>query len=195
MARQSPAAPIDDEGLGPAMRALTSLQRSFVRAKVELGLNDTAAYAAAGFAPDRGHAHRLAHDERVQAAILEEGRKLMRAHGPKSILTLVEIRDNVEANDKDRIKAAIELLNRSGFHAVSEHHEHQHHYLSETEQDRRILALCAELGLSPDEARKMLVAPADFERNAEGVFELPAAPLSDNPLAVASEKPVPGAAA
>src|SRR5438552_474007 len=123
---KQPLVPLDDEGLGPAMRALNPRQRAFVVGKIN-GLNDNAAARAAGYvvaAPvgNHGYATHLAHHEGVQAAILEEARKLMRSHGPKSILCLVAIRDDTEAADKDRIKAATELLNRSGFHAVSEHH-------------------------------------------------------------------------
>src|SRR5580704_4917942 len=163
---------ISDDRLGPAMLALNPRMRAFVIGKVQGGLDDTAAARAAGYADDRKQPWRLAHHEGVQAAILEEGRKLMRAHGPKSILTLVEIRDDKLRDAKDRIKCAIELLNRSGFHVVSEHHQHEHHHLSEAETDRRILALAAELGLPPEQARLMLVAPAEFERNAQGVYEI-----------------------
>lgn len=189
-----PALPeIDVASLGPAMAALTPLQRSYVTAKVFLGLEDSNAARAAGYAESvAGHmAHEIARREDVQAAILEEGRKLMRTQGPKSILALVEIRDDKTAKGADRIKAAIELLNRSGFHAVSETHQHTHVHMSEAEQDRRILALCADLGMSPDEAKKMLIAPADMQRNADGVFELPAAEpaeLSADPRQVAKRE-------
>ena len=119
-----PPVSLDEDDLGPAMRALTPQRRAFVIGKVHSGLTDLAAARAAGFRDPNRYAWHVAHNEGVQDAILEEGRKLMRSHGPKSILTLVEIRDNTELNAKDRLKAAIELLNRSGFHAVSEHHEH-----------------------------------------------------------------------
>jgi hypothetical protein len=51
--------------------------------------------------------------------------------------------------------------------------------------DRRILSLAAELGMTPDQAKMMLIAPADMQRNAEGVFEVaPAAEPTANALAV-----------
>src|SRR5205823_3695889 len=71
------------------------------------------------------------------------------------------------------------LLNRSGFHAISEHHEHQHVHMSDADKDARILALCAEMGLSPAEAQKMLIAPQDMQRNAAGVYELDAQPAPE----------------
>jgi hypothetical protein len=185
--------PLPEAGgeLGPAMSLLTPLRRAFVIGLVHFGLSARAAYKAAGYAPPDSNVSQISHDPRVQDAILEEAKKLMRTHGPKSILTLVEIRDDKESAAKDRIKAATELLNRSGFQAISEHHEHLHRHLSDTEQDRRILALCAELGLSPEEAQKMLIAPAEFERNAAGVFEMPAEPPeppSANALAIRASR-------
>jgi hypothetical protein len=168
------------------MQALTQMQRAFVMTKVHGGLDDVNAARAAGYTQAAKHAYRIARHPGVQDALLEEGRKLMRAQGPASILALVEIRDDKTVRPDTRVKAAVELLNRSGFHAVSEHHDHQHVHVSEAEQDRRILALCAELGMSPDQAQKMLIAPADMQRNAEGVYEItPVKPeLSSEPNAV-----------
>lgn len=181
----TPLLPLDEASLGPAMLALTPAMRTFVHAKVHLGLNNAEAGKLAGYSTRSPNAlevttSRLAHDQRVQAAILEEGQKLMRAEGARSIRTLVAIRDNADAEDKDRIRCAVELLNRSGFHAVSETHHHEHLHLSEAEKDSRILALCSELGLSPAEAQKMLIAPAEMQKNAAGVYELaPAEPARE----------------
>lgn len=184
---------LDAADLGPAMQALTALRRNFVIAKVFYGLNDSNAARAAGFAESvAGHmAHQIAHREDVQRAVEEECRKLMKSEGPKSILTLVSIRDDKTAKAADRIKASTELLNRAGLHAITEHHEHQHAHVSEAEMDRRILALAAELGMSPDQAKLMLIAPSDFTKNADGVFEItPAEPpqLSTDPRQVAKRE-------
>lgn len=173
----TPLIPIDEASLGPAMQALTAGQRAFVHGKVHLGLTNAEAAKLAGYSSRSPHAlevasSQLAHNPKVQDAILEEGRKLMRVEGARSIRTLVTIRDDPEAENKDRIRSAVELLNRSGFHAVTESHHHEHVHLSEAEKDRRILALCAELGLSPEEARKMLISPLEAQKNAAGVFEL-----------------------
>jgi hypothetical protein len=172
----------DDETLGDAMRALTPGQRAFVHYKVQLGINNTEAARMAGYSATSPTvlsvtAHRLAHTASVQAALVEESRKLLRSEGAKSVLTLVALRDDPEIDPKTRLKAAVEIANRAGLHAVSESHLTVEHHLSEAETDRRILALAAELWLSPDQAQKMLVAPADMARNAAGVFELtPAVP-------------------
>jgi hypothetical protein len=177
----------DETGLGPAMASLNPMQRAFVAAKVHTGADNSKAARAAGYSIEHAKrsGYRLAHDDRVQAAILEEGRKLMRSEGARSIQTLVAIRDDKGADAKDRIKCAVELLNRSGFHAVSEHHLNVEHRLSETEQDRRILALAAELGLPETEAQKLLIAPAEFQKNATGVYELaPIEPAEPSPHAI-----------
>jgi hypothetical protein len=146
-----------------------------------MGLSNAAAIKWAGYSSVSPNAvdtqaYRISHHPGVQQAILEESQKLMRREGPKSIRTLVEIRDNKKNEPKDRTKAAIELLNRSGFHAISQHNVNVEHHLSEAETDRRILLAAKELGLSETEARKMLVAPGDFEKNSAGVYELAEAP-------------------
>jgi len=174
--------------LGPAMQALNPMQRAFVIGKVLAGLTDVEAARQAGYVDPHANATRVAHTLVVQDAILEQSRALMRSQGPKSIHCLVEIRDDKTNNAKDRMKASVELLNRSGFHQISEHHVHEHRHASDAEADRRILALAAELGLSPDQAKLMLVAPADFEQNAEGVYEIPPQPPSETQQAVSERK-------
>ncbi len=174
----TPLIPIDEASLGPAMLALSPGMRAFVYAKVHLGLTNVEAGKLAGYSTRSPnslevHTSQLAHHPNVQAAILEEGQKLMRAEGARSIRTLVEIRDSATADNRDRIRCAVELLNRSGFHAVSESHHHEHVHMTEGEKDRRILALCAELGISEPEARKMLIAPTEMQKNAAGIYELP----------------------
>jgi len=164
----------DVAALGPAMQALTPLRRNWVLAKVFLALDDTKAARAAGYsestADDR--AYEIAQREDVQAAILEVGKALLRGEGARSIRTMVAIRDDKTVRADTRLKAAEMIANRAGFHVSTEHHEHVHTHLSDQQMDKRILALAAELGMAPDQAQKMLIAPADMEQNAEGVFEL-----------------------
>src|ERR1039458_6082955 len=113
---------------GPAMTALPNdAMRAFVIGLVIYGLSQIEAARQAGYSAASPHAldvhsSRLAHDDRVQMAILEEGQRLMRTQGPKSIHTLVAIRDDKTASNKDRLSAAKDLLDRSGFHAVTEQH-------------------------------------------------------------------------
>ena len=151
---------------GPAMMALpTDAQRAFVIGLVIYGLSQIEAGRQAGFSARSPHAldvqsSRLAHDDRIQAAILEEGQRLMRTQGPKSIHTLVAIRDSKTASDKDRMAAAKDLLDRSGFHAISEQKVSVEHSLSDAEVDRRLAAIFAARGLDPAEGAKLLSDPA-----------------------------------
>jgi len=169
----TPLIPVDEAGLGPAMLALSPTMRAFVVAKIQSGCSNADAARLAGYSAVSPHAlevtgSRLAHDERIQAALLEEGQKLMRTQGPKSILTLVEIRDNKSLDAKDRAKAAVELLNRSGFQATTTHQINvEHTHLTDGQKDARIIELCRELGLPETEARKMLIAP---DKIIEGEF-------------------------
>jgi hypothetical protein len=158
-----PAVAIPDEGLGPCMLALSPPMRAFVHFKAHLGFSNAKAARAAGYSRDKpdnakvsGYA--LAHRGDVIVAIIEETRRVMSSEGPRSVRTLVEIRDDKKAENRDRLKAAVELLNRGGLNAVSEHHVTVEH-LTDTQKDQRILALCRELGIADTEARKMLLAP------------------------------------
>ena len=85
-----PAIRVSEDGLGPAMLALSPSMRAYVVARVFYGLNRSRAAQAAGYStptPDvaKVQGYRLEHDERIQAAIAEESRKLMRAEGPRSV--------------------------------------------------------------------------------------------------------------
>ena len=155
---------VPDDGCGPAMAALSPAQRAFVVAKVHFGCSNAEAARRAGYSKAKPGdakvtAYRLAHTDEIQAAIIEESRKVISSEGPRSIKTLVDIRDDKTKEAKDRIKAAIELLNRGGLNAVSEHHLTVEHHMTDAQKDQRILALCQELGLPETAARKLLIAP------------------------------------
>lgn len=154
--------PLDDDAqLGPAMSALRSERmRRFVCALVQTGCNATAAAKAAGYAPNnheslKAIAYKLAHDPRVQAAVHEEGQKIIRIHGPMAIGVLVTVAKDKAMPGRDRVKAAEALLNRGGFHTVSEQHV-QVTDLSETQLDAKLKSLCRELGLDEAAQRKLL---------------------------------------
>jgi len=170
---------VEDADCGPAMAALPPAQRAFVIGKVRHGLNNAEAAKRAGYAdgPNGGGAkvtgYRLAHTEAIIAAIIEESKKVLKSEGPNSIRTLVEIRDNRKNEAKDRLKAAVELLNRGGLNAVNEHHHLVEHRLTEEQQDKKILALARELGLPDAEARKMLISPDAIEGEFEEVTPEP----------------------
>jgi hypothetical protein len=178
---------IDVAELGPAMAALTPLQRGFVLAKVYLGLNDVEAARAAGYAPStaKDQAYLIAHNEGVQAAILDASKALLRGgEGARSLRVMIALRDDRTVKADTRLRAAEMIANRAGLHTTTEHHLEVRHHLSEAEMDRRILALAAELGMGPDEAQKMLIAPAEMQCNAAGVFELAEPPHDPTPAAL-----------
>lgn len=167
------AIPAADD-LGPAMQACTAGERAWVIAKIETGESNAECARLAGYSASsedtiKSAGYVLAHRERVQAALLEMSRKLMRTEGPKSIKTLVALRDDTKVDAKDRIKASIELLNRAGMGAVAESHLTVTHELSEAQLDQKILSLAAELGIPRDIAAKMLIAPADLDKNAAAI--------------------------
>ena len=118
---------LPEEGkLGPAMKRLNDRQRLFVLACLELGCetNHTKAAAIAGYSgnPDtmKVTAHRLAHDEKVQAALLEEAKRRVQAGTMGATALLVQTVGDETIDRKVRLKAAVEVLDRGGLHAVRE---------------------------------------------------------------------------
>lgn len=177
---------VPDDMCGPAMAALPPAQRAFVAAKVHFGCSNAEAARKAGYSKNQPAdakvtGYQLAHQENIQAAIIEESRKVICSEGPRSIQTLVAIRDDKTKDAKDRLKAAIELLNRGGLNAVSEHHLTVEHKMTDAQKDQRILALCQELGIPQTEARKMLIAPDVID--AEFAEVPPAAPVTEKQAA------------
>jgi hypothetical protein len=161
-----PALRLDESHLGPAMLALNPAQRIFTHAKVFGGMSNKDAAAAAGYSTSsddvlKATGSRLAHDPHVQEAIVECSKQLMRAEGAASVRVLVRLRDH-GADDKIKLRAATELLDRcGGLSAATQHnidvtHTHQ---LSEAALDQKILALAKEAGLTDGEARKLLISP------------------------------------
>ncbi len=174
---------VQDADCGPAMLALSPPQRAFVIAKVRHGDNNTEAAKRAGYSGGchdgaKSTGYVLAHREDIVAAIIEESKKVLKSEGPNSVRTLVTLRDDPKVEPRDRIKAAIELMNRGGLSVVNESHVLVEHQLSEVEKDRRILALAAELGLPQVEAQKLLIDP---KRIVDAEFsEVPAEPTAED---------------
>lgn len=160
----------DDDGhLGPAMEALPPRQRQFVFALIQTGCTQSKAAELAGYAggPNTWKAMgwRLAHDSRVQAAIHEEAQKLIRSTSVMAINVITEIASNPKVEAKDRLKAAVELLNRSGLHAHTEHKLTVEHHRSETEEVQRIRQFAEQLGLDPRQllGNAGVVVDAEFQ--------------------------------
>jgi DNA-directed RNA polymerase specialized sigma24 family protein len=184
---------VPEEGLGPAMQAINPAQRAYVIARVFEGLTQARAAEAAGYSastPDTAKVagYRLEHDERIQAAIAEECRKLMRSEGANSVRAIIRVRDNPKAKHSDVVKAAEALLDRCGLGAVSQHHHLVEHRLTEEQQDRKILALAAELGLDKQSAQKLLIDPSKVIVDAEFTEVSPAEPPTPEELAAAAER-------
>lgn len=146
-----------ESALGPAMRNLpTDRQRLFVIAMLETGgrnISDAArlaGYTDNGKGPIRVLASRLAHDEKILAAMSEESTRRLMSGQILAVSTVLSIMDNGAAKDSDRLKAAEMLMNRTGMHATSEHK------VTTTDTSRtddevmeRIKFLAKNLGLDP----------------------------------------------
>jgi phage terminase small subunit len=148
------AAPDDDSDLGPCMRALPERQRLFVRLYIEQPTRDGAHIAAAaGYSSNgksgiRVEAHRLLHSEKVLAAIREQLDKGFRTDAVIGRAVLLEIA--LDKEHPQRLKAATALLDRGGFHSMSEQRiSVTHTDMSGEAMTERIKMLAAELGMDP----------------------------------------------
>lgn len=151
---------------GPAMAELAPRAQKFVRMLLQTGSNNhTLAAKMAGYTGSdetiRVTAHRLAHDKRVLAAIKEEGEKRMHTGIILATSVLMEIAADPLA--KDRLKAAVEILNRTGLHAKSEHNLNVNHEHRLGESEKALLMevndQCRALGIDPQK----LLGPAYVE--------------------------------
>jgi phage terminase small subunit len=159
-----------DAHLGPAMRALTPLQQQFVMALIQSGCSQTKAAELAGYkgGPDvwKVRGYELAHDPRVQRAMHEEALKRIRSTAPMAIRVLETLAGNAKVKPETRLKAATELLNRSGLHPTSEHIVTvDRPEMDQRELVRRIAALAKEQGLDPIKllGSRGVVIDAEFE--------------------------------
>lgn len=107
------------------MKALNPNQQAFVIALCMQGSRNYAAAYRHSYpeAKDevgiRTSAHRLAHDEKVLAALKEETERRMQASIGMAAEVLLSIAE--DPTHKDRLKAATALLNRGGLHESIEH--------------------------------------------------------------------------
>jgi phage terminase small subunit len=139
---------------GPAMEALTPLQRGFVLAMLADPLATPTEWArAAGYdqdGSDRVAGHRLSRNPKIEAAATELARAHLNTFGPVlGIGVMMMIARNSE--HRDQLKAAAMLANRSGFHEKTEA------IMSVMHSDRRgaalegrIRALAETLGVDAD---------------------------------------------
>jgi hypothetical protein len=158
---------------GPAMAALTEMQRRFVWSHIFYGLTRPKAARLAGYGNSTAlvNIYAISQQPNIKAAFLECGKAIGSAEGAKSLLTLTEIRDNPRAKDADRIRAAELLANRSGLHAITEQHtEVTHTVQTASEAMAKLRALVPNLGLSAEEQEAMLRPPVDLVDQGDGSF-------------------------
>jgi hypothetical protein len=154
----------DLEGYGPAMSACTPLQRRFVELFHDhptwnaVQLAEAAGSKATTRESMRVTGQRLMHDDKVLAAMNEEACKRIKTGGMIGVAAVVKIALN--ESHKDHLKAALALMDRTGFHALS---EHKVTVDDKRPQSKRELIeatknVLSELGMSPADASKFLSA-------------------------------------
>jgi phage terminase small subunit len=149
-------APIDDVDAqdGPAMKALpTDRHRAFVRALYQVkpghGANVKAAKLAGFGTPSSSPqsmatiASRLAHDERVLAAIHEEDEKRIRASAPRALSALSRLIEDPKA--KDHARGIAMVLDRVHPAEMVHKVKHEHDVTLNAMETAQILKRIAEL--------------------------------------------------
>lgn len=112
--------------MGPAMRALVPRQQLFVTCLLGQGsrINYLNAVRSAGYEGTVGSmkvlGHRMAHNEKVQAAMLEEARKRMTTVALAAVGVVGEAIESKKVDMKTRLRAAEMALDRGGLHSVHE---------------------------------------------------------------------------
>ena len=164
-----------DEGLGPAMRDLTVMQRRFVIALVtDSRANGSTAAAAAGYAGDAKKmaeiGSRLRHHPKVVAAIHEEA--LKRLLGARLLATgvVVEIAADQTVRAADRLKAAEMILNRTGIIEETRTEMVVTHKHDPADVTKEIIAMAKQLNLDPRAllGKYGVVLDAEFEVVSDG---------------------------
>jgi phage terminase small subunit len=113
----------DEVDYGPAMQALTEKRRKFVIAMVTIpGCSFTRAAKEAGYSDSADAAkvrgHECAHSPGVQAAIREEAGKRLSALSVVAANVMMDIMLDDGSSQKDKLKAAMAVLDRTGFAAA-----------------------------------------------------------------------------
>ena len=152
------------------MQALTPLQRGWVWALLAQGGKDNKRAAiVAGYSEASSHqqGYLNAHNPKIIRAVREEADRRLRSGALLGASVLLEIAGDVM--HKDRYKAAVELLDRSGLLVVREQRISVEHKDDAAMVDR-IIVLARTLGLDPTQLLgsagvevKKLPAPIDVE--------------------------------
>lgn len=171
------------EELGPKMRALHERERAFVVGLVRNGGNQTKAGFDAGCqtrdAAEK-YGWRAAHREDVREAMKEWAQSLLGRGALVGAQALLEIAE--DPLHKDRLKAAVELMNRNGMIVQTQHKVVVEDNRSTAAIVQRVLAMAERLALDP----RMLLEKAGIDPNViDADFEpvaLPAPKASDEGL-------------
>lgn len=147
--------------MGPAMRRLSNdNMRRFVIAMLESPTVDYKGCAArAGYTGMddslSSTGSRLAHDERVLAAIQEEAKARMGSGAIYAVTALIDILRTGAFPDGQKVPSAIRwqsvlaLLNRVGLHAMMEMKQTHTIEIDESDLVKKITALSGQLGIDP----------------------------------------------
>lgn len=155
--------------LGPCMKALLPRQQLFVLAMLDCGakVNHTAAARMAGFLGDTNtlkvQGHRLAHSQKVQAAILEEAQKRLQSATMVATALLQDVVGNPKVPVKSRLVAAGMILDRGGLHAKSEHKVQVSHTDNRADKILRVVELARLTGQDPQKLLGSLADVTDAE--------------------------------
>lgn len=189
-----------DEGqISKEMRVLTHLQRRFVEAWLTIGARNhkgepsytecarIAGYSANSEQALRVQGYRLAHDERIQAAIVEETRRRIKSYGAISAEIIIEIAQDQTAKHADRLKAAQLLMDRAGLHAVSESKQTIEHIGNDPDRVQRVMLLAKNLGIDPaallgNRVAGALPAPIEQPMPMQPAIDVPFEEVEDDEL-------------
>jgi antitoxin component of RelBE/YafQ-DinJ toxin-antitoxin module len=173
-----------EDGLGPAMLACTALERRYVVALCELGGQDhTRALEMAGSGASnkqtmRVMAHVMFHRQRVQDALKEEAVKRLNGYGLMAASNLVEMARSAR-DEKIKLKANLELLNRTGMSMVQKM-EVRHVDVSKSDEElvRRMSELVRRnpdyLDMVPEPLRPAVMAslPPPTKQSAPSIIDV-----------------------
>ncbi len=150
--------------IGPAMSALTVLQRGFVLAMLSDPLATPSEWArAAGYDPhgsDRVAGHHLSRNPKIEAAARELATANLNTFGPVLGIGVMMMIARNTAHPK-QLRAAEMLANRSGFHETTEHLVNVNHTdRTGAAMAKRIEQLAGVLGIDPGQLLGVNAAPA-----------------------------------
>ena len=139
---------------GPAMSLLNERERAFVVAWNNGGQrNASMAVRAAGYSQTNGsehvQAHRLLHNPRIQAAIIEDQKARLIGLDADATNTVKEIMNNPQAPAPSRLKAAEMVYNRGGLGITSVTEHNINVTLTNSEKMGKLHDLASELGIDP----------------------------------------------